>query len=334
MSFGDLEKGLPRGGNGNSGQNTPWDGRAGSASSGRGGSFGGRQDTNTHNNHDTPPPFAGPSSTSSTSSPPAGHPPNANDATTIDRASRTIFTISNNVATIQKLVSLFGTEKDTADLRSRLHDTTEETRAMVRQTGSDLKAILAANPSHAGGDTYTHRQRKMAQQKLQKDFEQVLKRFQLVSKQAAEKSREYVSLAKAAHTHAADGFPPDVDVEDADEGQPLMAAHQRQQLVVLDNEIEFNEALIAEREQDLKGIEQSIAEVNEIFRDLGTMVHEQQYMLDNIESNVQAVEINLENATGELRTADRYQRSARNKLCCIMVVVAIVVLVVVLILIS
>jgi hypothetical protein len=43
------------------------------------------------------------------------------------------------------------------------------------------------------------RSRKLVQEKLQKDFEGVLKRFQAVSKLVAEKSREYVNKAKAQH---------------------------------------------------------------------------------------------------------------------------------------
>ncbi|KAJ3330217.1 hypothetical protein HDU91_003649, partial [Kappamyces sp. JEL0680] len=48
---------------------------------------------------------------------------------------------------------------------------------------------------------------------------------------------------------------------------------------VFDHQIELNERIIAEREEDLQGLEQSIAEVNEIFRDLGSLVNEQQYLL-------------------------------------------------------
>jgi hypothetical protein len=72
----------------------------------------------------------------------------------------------------------------------------------------------------------------------------------------------------------------DEDDEDS-EKHPLMAnQHQQlQQMRVLDNEIEYNEAIIQEREEDLRQIERSIMEVNEIFRDLGTLVNEQQYML-------------------------------------------------------
>jgi syntaxin 7 len=47
-------------------------------------------------------------------------------------------------------------------------------------------------------------------------------------------------------------------------------------------QIEMNESVIAEREQQLLGLETSIAEVNEIFRDLGTLVNEQQYLLGTI----------------------------------------------------
>jgi len=64
------------------------------------------------------------------------------------------------------------------------------------------------------------------------------------------------------------------------EEQPLLDdSQQRLKLRVLDNEIEYNESLIAEREGEIREIEQGINELNEIFRDLGTLVTEQQSML-------------------------------------------------------
>jgi t-SNARE complex subunit (syntaxin) len=51
---------------------------------------------------------------------------------------------------------------------------------------------------------------------------------------------------------------------------------RRMQLQALDNEIEYNEALITEREGEIQEIEQGITELNEIFRDLGTLVNEQE----------------------------------------------------------
>ena len=55
---------------------------------------------------------------------------------------------------------------------------------------------------------------------------------------------------------------------------------------MFENDIQFNEALINERDQELRHIEQSIVDVNEIFRDLGGLVHEQQFMLGELFLNL------------------------------------------------
>lgn len=53
----------------------------------------------------------------------------------------------------------------------------------------------------------------------------------------------------------------------------------RQELVFLDNEIVFNEALIEERDQGIQEIQHQITEVNEIFKDLAVLVHDQGAMI-------------------------------------------------------
>lgn len=53
----------------------------------------------------------------------------------------------------------------------------------------------------------------------------------------------------------------------------------RQEVLLLDNEIAFNEAIIEEREQGINEIQQQIGEVNEIFKDLAVLVHEQGAMI-------------------------------------------------------
>lgn len=53
----------------------------------------------------------------------------------------------------------------------------------------------------------------------------------------------------------------------------------RQELVLLDNEIAFNEAVIEEREQGIQEIHSQIGEVNEIFKDLAVLVNDQGVMI-------------------------------------------------------
>lgn len=54
---------------------------------------------------------------------------------------------------------------------------------------------------------------------------------------------------------------------------------QRQADLVPDSELEYQEQVIQEREGEIREIEAGIVELNEIFRDLGTIVTEQQSML-------------------------------------------------------
>lgn len=46
-------------------------------------------------------------------------------------------------------------------------------------------------------------------------------------------------------------------------------------MLQLESEIVFNEAIIEEREQSIQDIQQQIDEVNEVFKDLVTLVHAQ-----------------------------------------------------------
>lgn len=55
-----------------------------------------------------------------------------------------------------------------------------------------------------------------------------------------------------------------------------MDTQRQMQLEALDNEIEYNELLITEREGEIQNIEQGITELNEIFRDMGMLVNEQE----------------------------------------------------------
>lgn len=53
----------------------------------------------------------------------------------------------------------------------------------------------------------------------------------------------------------------------------------RQDFIQLENETVYNEAVIEEREQGIREIHTQIGEVNEIFKDLAVLVHEQGYMI-------------------------------------------------------
>lgn len=54
--------------------------------------------------------------------------------------------------------------------------------------------------------------------------------------------------------------------------------------------------------------------MNEIFRDLGAMVHEQGEQIDTIEANVEKACTDVEQGTGQLQKAAIYQVKISNQL--------------------
>ena len=96
------------------------------------------------------------------------------------------------------------------------------------------------------------------------------------------------------------------------------------------DEVDYQENLIIEREGEIRQIEQSVGELNELFRDVAHIVREQGDVLDTIDVNVENTLQDTRGADVELRSASRYQKSARNKACCLLLIMAIVLIIVVL----
>jgi syntaxin 7 len=96
------------------------------------------------------------------------------------------------------------------------------------------------------------------------------------------------------------------------------------------DEVDFQEALIIERETEIRSIEQSVGELNELFRDVAHIVHEQGGQLDLISENVDRVHNDTQGANVELRSASRYQKNARNKACCLLVILAVILAIIIL----
>ena len=95
-------------------------------------------------------------------------------------------------------------------------------------------------------------------------------------------------------------------------------------------EVDYQENLIIEREGEIRQIEQSVGELNELFRDVAHIVREQGDMLDAIDVNVENTLSDTRGADTELRSASRYQKAARNKACCLLLIMAIILIIVIL----
>jgi t-SNARE complex subunit (syntaxin) len=78
---------------------------------------------------------------------------------------------------------------------------------------------------------------------------------------------------------------------------------------------------IRERQQGIQQIERNVTELSDMFQDLQMLVAQQQESLDTIESNIQATKDETDRGLGELQEAEKLQRSARKRQCCILFIV-------------
>ncbi|KAJ9607840.1 SNAP receptor [Cladophialophora chaetospira] len=218
-----------------------------------------------------------------------------------------LFELISNISRLSNQLS----KKDTERGRERIHDLLEETRDGFKEVGDGVKRAQSwsdLNPSQR----YTN-------QKLSREFASALSEFQVVQRRAIERER----ASKAALEEAQSGQSP------SGEGQQQRQLLEEPQLAE-QSEVDFQENLIIEREGEIRQIEQSVGELNELFRDVAHLVRDQGDMLDAIDVNVENTLTDTRGADVELRSASRYQKSARNKACCLLVILAVVMLIVVL----
>ncbi|RMJ28068.1 hypothetical protein PHISP_01096 [Aspergillus sp. HF37] len=249
--------------------------------------------------------------------------PQYRDDPEFDRLAETLsnqlFTLTSNISRLSTQISLLGTKRDNERVRERVHDLLEGTRSGFKDVGDGIKKVQGwedVNPSQ-----------KWTQQKLSSEFKATLDEFQAVQRRALEKQR---ASAVAARTALDDTEPAGPEAEAHQQQQQQQLLEEQRPSLANQGEVDFQETLIIEREAEIRNIEQSVGELNELFRDVGQIVHEQGAQVDTIGQNIENVTSDTRGANVELRGASRNQKNARNKSCCLLVILAVILVIIVL----
>ncbi|CAL8313865.1 unnamed protein product [Lota lota] len=203
---------------------------------------------------------------------------------------------------LQRVVSQLGTEQDNSRLQQILQQKRQEGNQLAKETDRLMKAFSALPAST------DQRQRKLQKERLLNDFSSALNHFQNTQRQAADKEREFVERVRASSR-----------VSVSNQHAPVDFQTQSQEEGITEDDLR----LIQERETAIRALESDIVDINDIFKDLGLMVHEQGDMIDSIEANVETADLSVQSATQQLARAAEYQRSSRKKICILVVVLAI-----------
>jgi len=227
-----------------------------------------------------------------------------------------LFTLTSTVSRLSNQVALLGTRRETERVRERVKDLIEEGSREFKEVGEGLKKVISW-PDVGPSQRFT-------QGKLNREFQASLKEFQDLQRTALDKERAAAAASRAVLDEQS------TSPGGADSSGQRQQQDQEQLRLASQEEVDFQESLIIERESEIRNIEQSVGELNELFRDVAHMIHEQGEQLDIISENVYDTRDQTMAAHRELTSAARYQRNARNKMCCLLLILAVVLTIIIL----
>ncbi|CAG5135017.1 unnamed protein product [Candidula unifasciata] len=226
-----------------------------------------------------------------------------------------IFQINSGASDLERAMKGIGTDKDSPQLRDKIHETSQNVNKIVQTTTRLL---------HKAAEKKANKQQKVQLDLLKSQFQDSLQRFHILQKKAADRVKTTVKLSvRSMQQQPLVSFVSDIELNEDFEDD------QRQAQVFKDQEIiEDDLALILEREQRIRQLESDILDVNEIFRDLGAMVQSQGEVLDTIDSNVERAATNVEAGNEQLVSAAKYQSKSRKKMCCLVVIFLVIAIII------
>ncbi|KAG6443164.1 syntaxin-7 [Manduca sexta] len=229
--------------------------------------------------------------------------------------------ISQNVSSMSKMVNQLQTPQDSQELRTQLRQIQNYTQKLAKDTSSMIMELMKLPVENSAS--------RLTRDRLSDEYMATLNSFQTTQRLAAQKSKEDVKKVKAQSINIGDPFG--------------MSGHNKELLEMGDTtqnqeqinmQTERNLLELEERERDIRQLENDIMDVNQIFKQLGTMIHAQGEVVDSIESNVEYTAQNVEAGNQQLREAANYKNKLRKKKVYIGLILFIIILIIIIVLVK
>ncbi|KAI3387040.1 hypothetical protein SNEBB_008292 [Seison nebaliae] len=193
------------------------------------------------------------------------------------------------------------------------------TQALYRETQRLLDVIARDQPLNMLREEEDAR--KQEYHHLRNEFTKNIQRFKETEQQLAEINRQKIQKLKEQNPQNMNDL---IDTSTDIEGQSSQTVMQMR-------EKKANLEEIQQREKAIHDLEADIIDVNQIFKDVSIMVHDQGDKLDSIEGTVQNTQNSVRGANDELKWAMESQKKARKKKIYLFSILAIVVIIIIII---
>jgi len=188
---------------------------------------------------------------------------------------------------------------------TRIHATSQDANRLAKEINSSLTSF-GSFYRRGSSSKQTQEERHRKHTKFLQDSAQLQQQFEIELKKALRAEQEYKRRPSTSFAHA--------DLRGDDGG-----SQEREQLIQqqeLDNEINFMEALIDERDKGIEHIQQQVVEVSGMFKDLHDIVMESGSQIESIADNVSTSHTQAIGGLEHVNKANEYQLSKRKTVLC------------------
>jgi syntaxin 12/13 len=193
------------------------------------------------------------------------------------------------VQNLEVLVERIGGPQDNNRTKESMNELIHRCNGLSKQINTLMKELV--------GISNDYKQYKLPRERLMNEYMAVLNRLQAAQRKAVFKEKVQIKTVAAEEEM--------LSARETREDSTRQIQMQEQ------HRVNLNE--LRERQQALHQLESDVNDVNQIFKDLARIVHEQGDMVDSIEANVEHASIHVEQGNVHVRQALHYQTKARQK---------------------
>lgn len=233
--------------------------------------------------------------------------------------------IRANIQEMQESVRLVKEQLDRSRnsyVSKRMGDSFNESLDRGRELAQETEQLFRDWTVHLAGEPTARHKKKFSYEKLQKAFREEVQRLKDAGRRAIAVRQEALS---AEGRYSGDisvechGMCEDQGSSVSDEEHALLASSDISEVATVGEDVAIQNRIATERAEGIRRVQSQVADVNQMFRDLASIVNEQGQQFVTIETQAEVSSTNTKLATKELKkTADR-QRSQYERLCCMLV---------------
>jgi len=215
----------------------------------------------------------------------------------------------------------------------RMGESLDKSLERGRDLAQETERLFREWTVHLAGEPAKRHRKKFSYDKLQRAFMEEVEKLKELASRAVAAQQEFAQTADS-YNHPVECKPICGEQEATlDEERGLLDDVGGDQAWIMAQEeasAGLQSRVAQEREEGIRRIQSQVSEVNQIFRDLASIVNEQGKQFESIEQQAESAATHAKLAGRELKKASDRQRSARERLLCMLAAATVILCLIVL----